>query len=61
MFIYNNYPFTSRAHTKWHSHIEQASRGGFYSMFKTEFWLENYLLRLRTDKSVHIYKIRCSN
>ncbi len=46
---------------KWHSYIEQASRGEFYSMFKTEFCLENYLLRLRTDKRVYICKIRCSN
>jgi hypothetical protein len=30
-------------------------------MFKTEFCLENYLLRLKTDKRVYICKIRCSN
>ena len=46
---------------KWHSYIEQASRGEFYSMFKTEFCLENYLLRLRTDKRIYICKICCSN
>jgi len=46
---------------KWHSYIEQASRGEFYCMFKTEFCLENYLLRLRTDKRIYICKIRCSN
>ena len=39
---------------KWYSYIEQASRGEFYSMFKTDFCLENYLLRLRTDKRIFV-------
>jgi hypothetical protein len=43
------------------SYIEQASRGEFYSIFQTEFCLENYLLRLRTDKRIYICKIRCLN
>ena len=46
---------------KWHSYIEQSSRGKFYSICKTEFCLEHYLLRSRTDKRVYICKIRCSN
>ena len=32
-----------------------------YYMYKTEFCLEKYLLRLRTDKRVYICKIGCSN
>ena len=47
---------------KWHSYIEQASRGEFYSMFKTEFCLENYLLRLRTDIYIFAkYAVQISN
>jgi hypothetical protein len=30
-------------------------------MVQTVFCLENYLLRLRSDKTVYICKIRCSN
>ena len=31
---------------KWFSDINNSSRGEYYSKFKTEFKLENYLLRL---------------
>ena len=36
-------------------------RDEFYSMLKTEFCLEKYLLRLRIDKRVYICKICCSH
>lgn len=40
---------------KWQSNLEQASRDEFYSMFKTSFCLEKYLLRLRIDKRVYTF------
>jgi hypothetical protein len=38
-----------------------SSRGEFYSIFKKEFGLEKYLLRLPSHYSVWITKLRTSN
>ena len=46
---------------KWFSDINNSSRGEYYSKFKTEFKLENYLLRLNAVYRNYIYKLRTSN
>ena len=46
---------------KWRSDISNSSRGIFYSIFKTDFCLENYLLRLVKKRRITISKFRCSN
>ena len=46
---------------KWFSDITNASRGEFYSLFKKEFNLEKYLLKLPEQKRVWITKLRTSN
>ena len=45
----------------WFSQINNSSRGEFYSLFKKEFQLESYLLKLNTCDRIHITKLRCSN
>jgi hypothetical protein len=46
---------------KWHSDINNSSRGQFYSGFKNDFFLENYLLRLSEYNKKWITKFRTSN
>jgi putative lipoic acid-binding regulatory protein len=46
---------------KWFSDINNSSRGEYYSKFKTEFKLENYLLRLNAVHRNYICKLRTSN
>jgi hypothetical protein len=46
---------------KWHSDINNSSRGQFYSGFKNDFFLENYLLRLSEYNRKWITKFRTSN
>ena len=45
----------------WFSQINNASRGQFYGMFKNEFKLEPYLLRLQQSDRIYLCKFRCSN
>ena len=46
---------------QWFSQMNNSSRGIFYSSFKTEFQLENYLVRLNSLDRLHMAKFRCSN
>ena len=46
---------------QWFSDINNSSRGEYYSKFKTEFKLENYLFRLNAVHRNYIYKLRNSN
>ena len=46
---------------KWFSEMHNASRGLFYSMFKKDFEIENYLLRLSDTHRIWITKMRTSN
>lgn len=46
---------------QWFSEIENSSRGQFYSIFKKEFTLEKYLLKLPESCRIWITKFRCSN
>jgi hypothetical protein len=46
---------------KWHSDINNSSRGQFYSRFKNDFCLENYLIRLSEYNRKWITKFRTSN
>ena len=48
---------------KWHSDINNSSRGQFYSGFKNDFCLENYLLRLseynrklNSEHQIYVYQ-----
>jgi len=43
---------------KWFSDINNSSRGEYYSKFKTEFKLENYLFRLNAVHRNYICKLR---
>ena len=45
----------------WHNDIVNSSRGEFYSIFKTEFGLANYLLKLSPSERIEICRIRTSN
>ena len=45
----------------WFSQINNISRGEFYSLFKNEFQLESYLLKLTQCERINITKFRCSN
>jgi hypothetical protein len=45
----------------WFSQINNTSKGEFYSLFKEEFQLESYLLKLNTCDRIQISKLRCSN
>jgi len=46
---------------KWHSDIDSSSRGQLYSLFKADFCLEKYLIKLEKEKRLYICKLRCSN
>lgn len=46
---------------KWSSNIDNSSRGEYYKLFKSQFGLENYLLRLPEDKRIWISKLRTCN
>ena len=46
---------------KWFSNINNSSRREYYSKFKTEFELENYLFRLNAVYRNYICKLRTSN
>ena len=46
---------------KWFSDINNSSRGEYYSKFKTEFKLENYLFRLNAVHRNYICKLRTNN
>lgn len=46
---------------KWFSDMLNSSRGEFYSKFKTEFKLENYLLNLNCVNRIYITKLRTCN
>jgi hypothetical protein len=39
---------------KWFSDIENSSRGEFYSLFKKNFGLENYLLKLPVQNRIQL-------
>ena len=45
----------------WFSQINNASRGEFYGIFKNEFNLEPYLVRLQPSDRIYMCKFRCSN
>jgi hypothetical protein len=45
----------------WFQQINSSSRGEFYSIFKTEFKLEPYLIRLHPSDRIYMCKLRCSN
>ena len=46
---------------KWYSDLYASSRGQFYSIFKNNFELENYLTRLPDSYSTWITKLRTAN
>ena len=46
---------------KWFSDINNSSRGEYYSKFKTDFKLENYVFRLNAVHRKYICKLRTSN
>ena len=46
---------------KWFSDIENSSRGEFYSLFKKNFGLENYLLKLPVQNRIWMTKLRTCN
>lgn len=46
---------------KWYSELYSTSRGQFYSIFKKDFELENYLRRLPESLRIWITKFRLSN
>jgi len=45
----------------WYSDINKSSRGHFYSLHKTDFVLEKYLINLKKCRRIQISKLRCSN
>ena len=45
----------------WFSDIRNSSRGQFYTLFKTDFYFENYLSRLSFQNRCWITKLRTSN
>ena len=45
----------------WFYQIENSSRGEFYGIFKNEFNLEKYLLKLLPHERNMITKLRCNN
>lgn len=45
----------------WFQQINSSSRGEFYGIFKTEFKLEPYLIRLHPSDRIYMCKLRCSN
>ena len=46
---------------KWFSDIRNSSRGQFYTLYKTDFYFENYLSRLSFQNRCWITKLRTSN
>ena len=46
---------------KWFSDIRNSSRRQFYTLFKTDFYFENYLSRLSFQNRCWITKLRTSN
>jgi hypothetical protein len=46
---------------KWFSDIENSSRGEFYSLFKNNFGLENYLPKLPVQNRIWMTKLRTCN
>lgn len=46
---------------KWFQSLAESSRGSFYSIFKTNFCIENYLLKLSGQAKHLITKFRCCN
>ena len=46
---------------KWFNQIENSSRGECYGIFKNEFNLEKYLLKLLPHEINMITKFRCNN
>ena len=45
----------------WRSEIGNSSRGNFYSLFKQEFCIQPYLLRLEQKYRIYITKFRLCN
>ena len=45
----------------WFSQMNDSSRGMFYSKYKINFGLENYLVRLNQRDRIYLAKLRCSN
>ena len=45
----------------WFNQIENSSRGEFYGIFKNEFNLDKYLLKLLPHERNMITKLRCNN
>lgn len=45
----------------WFSLVNNSSRGKFYSIFKNEFCLESYLIKLNQNNRLYISKLRCCN
>ena len=52
---------TDQFYQHWFSQTHNTSRGDFYSLFKTKFCLERYVLRLFPSERYFITKFRCSN
>ena len=46
---------------KWFNQIENSSRGECYGIFKNEFNLNKYLLKLLPHERNMITKLRCNN
>ena len=61
LLLNKDYKINTYVYSKWFSDINNSSRGEYYSKFKTEFKLENYLLRLNAVHRNYICKLRTSN
>ena len=46
---------------KWYSSIDNSSRGQYYKLFKNQFGIENYLLRLPETIRLWLPKLRTCN
>ena len=46
---------------QWHSNISEMSSCTFYRMFKCDFKLEKYLLKLNKSEQINLCKFRCRN
>lgn len=57
--LYNR--FRDQFIQSWFSNIVNSSKGDFYETFKTDFGIENYLLRLPESKRKYITKLRTCN
>ena len=60
-FIFINQILRDQFVQKWVSDIYSSSRGQFYSVFKKDVCIENYLLRLSEQSRIWITKFRTSN